>query len=118
MERFDKKRFGEIVKEIRTTRRQSQESFGNYLGVSQSTIRNWESGNSSPTDVDHLIAIADAWGGKTLLQLLAAVSGEQVDGLPNIKVAEDVIILVKDYLPKSEIYRLMHLVIDLLSQLP
>ncbi len=49
------RRYGEVVKEARGKR--SQREFAELLGVSQSTIHNWENAKNSP-DLDGLEKIA------------------------------------------------------------
>ena len=110
---MDKQKLAEIVRKIRRLRSQSQEDFGERLGVSQTAIRNWESGTTQPS-LDNLAAIAEVWDGRTLSQLLAEVDGEQLDNPSKPKIAEDALMYVL-CLPMKERIRLLHLVIESLN---
>lgn len=62
-------RFAEVVKETRGER--SQREFGDLLGISQSTVFNWENAKNSP-DIDGLEKIARIRG-QLPEELLAAI---------------------------------------------
>jgi transcriptional regulator with XRE-family HTH domain len=109
----EKQKLADIVKEIRSERGDSQEDLGMRLGVSQTTIRNWEQARTWPT-IDNLIAIAEVWGQGDILQLLAVVKGEQQQQHPKPKVAEDMLSNIRS-LDKTEQVRLLHLIVDIVA---
>jgi transcriptional regulator with XRE-family HTH domain len=111
--RLDKQKLAEIVKKIRKMRSQSQQDFGERLGVSQTTVRNWESGTTEPS-LDNLAAIADVWDGRSLVQFLAEVDGQPSENTINPKRAEDAL-MYAICLPKNERIKLLHLIIETLN---
>ncbi|PHJ65037.1 hypothetical protein VF04_04440 [Nostoc linckia z7] len=111
---MEKQKLADIVQEIRIQRKYSQEDLGMRLGVSQTTIRNWEQARTWPT-IDNLIAIAEAWGQGDVLQLLAVVKGEeQQHHHPKPKVAEDMLSSIRS-LDKTEQVKLLHLIVDIVA---
>lgn len=107
-----RQRLSEAVKRARGDR--SQRRFAKDLGVSYPAVRSWEEGESLP-GLENLEAIAGTLG-MTLEAFLAYLRDEAVEDVkPRIKVAEDLLSLV-DHLPKSEVTRLAHLLVDRLSK--
>jgi transcriptional regulator with XRE-family HTH domain len=103
---MDRKKLATIIREARGDR--SQGRFARDLGVNTGTLRNWELGDSEP-NLDNLKAIADATG-RNLLQLIAEITGEQLETLPEPKKAEDVMAIASE-LDKAEEFRLIQLLV-------
>ncbi|MEH2393712.1 MAG: helix-turn-helix transcriptional regulator [Nostoc sp.] len=104
---MDRKKLAAIIRETRADR--SQGKFARDLGVNPGTLRNWELGSSDP-DLDNLKTIADATG-RNLLQLIAEITGEELEALPDPKKAEDVMAIAR-LLNKTEQFRLIQLLVD------
>lgn len=83
---MDKRRLAQIIREARGER--SQGRFARDLGVNPGTLRNWELEESEPS-LDNLKAIADA-SGRNLLELIAEITGIEVETPPQPNKAEDV----------------------------
>ena len=85
------RRYAEVVKEARSTR--SQREFAELLGVSQSTIHNWENAKNAP-DIDGLEKIARIRG-QLPEELLTEIYGrraeasiqERIDSMNNQELA-------------------------------
>ncbi|MEH2201148.1 helix-turn-helix domain-containing protein [Nostoc sp.] len=109
---MDRKKLAAIIREARADR--SQGRFARDLGVNPGTLRNWELGDSEPS-LDNLKAIADATG-KNLLQLIAEITGEKLETLPEPKKAEDVMAIASK-LNKTEQFRLVQLLLTQIALL-